>query len=190
MDCLDCHNRPSHNYLSPSRFFDDAVTAGKISRNLPEIKLVTMSILVNDFPTKDSAFQFIESELLSYYESNYPEVFDTNRVELDASIKEIQYQYSQNVFPFMKVKWSAYPNYMGHMENNGCYRCHNDNFVSETTGRIISRDCNLCHMIKAQGTPGEMQYAVGDSALEFQHPIDIKNKWKRMLCAECHSQLY
>lgn len=189
MDCLDCHNRPSHNYLSPSRFFDDAVTAGKISRNLPDIKLVTMSILVNDFPTKDSAFQFIESELLDYYESSYPEVFDTNRIELDATIKEIQYQYSQNIFPFMKVKWSAYPNYLGHMENNGCYRCHNDSFENET-GNVISRDCNLCHMIKAQGTPGQMEYAVGDSSLTFRHPIDIKGKWKTMLCAECHSALF
>lgn len=189
MDCLDCHNRPSHNYQSPSRYFDDAVTAGKISRNLPEIKLVTMNLLVNEFPTKDSAFKFIETELTSYYESNYPEVFDTNRIELDAAIQEIKYQFSQNSFPFMKAQWKAYPNYLGHMENNGCYRCHNDNFQSES-GRVISRDCNLCHLIKAQGIPGEMEYAIGDSSLIFRHPIDIKNKWKRMLCAECHSELY
>jgi hypothetical protein len=189
MDCLDCHNRPSHDYLSPSKYFDEAVTAGKISRNLPEIKLEAMGILARDFPTLDSAYNYIESKLVAFYKSSYPEVLDTNQAELYAAIEEIQHQYSQNAFPFMKVKWSDYPNYLGHQENPGCFRCHNDNFKSET-GRVISRDCNLCHIIKAQGEPEAMQYAVGDSALIFKHPVDIDEEWKTSLCSDCHSALY
>lgn len=79
--------------------------------------------------------------------------------------------------------------HLGHLESNGCYRCHNDNFKSEK-GDVISRDCTLCHLIKAQGTPGNMKYAEGNISLEFKHPIDIKEKWKTKFCAECHLDLY
>lgn len=189
MDCLDCHNRPSHHYRSPVNFIDDAITAGKISSDIPEIKLTAMGILAYDFPTKDSAFAYIDSEIDSYYESYYPEVFDTNRVAIDAAKNAIKEEYSKNIFPLMKVKWSEYPNYMGHLENNGCYRCHNGSFQSEEK-RFISRDCNLCHLIKAQGVPGNMSYANEVESLEFEHPIDIDDEWRTTLCAECHSALY
>jgi RNase P subunit RPR2 len=26
--------------------------------------------------------------------------------------------------------------------------------------------------------------------MEFQHPIDIKDKWKNYFCTECHRELY
>jgi hypothetical protein len=189
MDCLDCHNRPSHNYRSPTNFVDEAITAGKISSDLPEIKLTAMGILVNDFPTTDSAFAYIDREIDDFYLSNYPDVYDTNKVAIDAAKDAMKDGYSKNIFPRMKVKWNEYPNYLGHLENNGCYRCHNDRFQSNS-GTTISRDCNLCHLIKAQGIPGNMEYAAGEGSLEFKHPIDIGNEWKETHCAECHSALF
>jgi len=189
MDCLDCHNRPSHNYESPIKFFDDAMTAGMISSDLPDIKIAAMDILRNEFPTKDSAFKYIASEIYSYYEMLYPELLETDKETIDRAILAIQDGYSKNVFPHMKADWKAYPNYMGHMENNGCYRCHNESFKSEQN-RVISRDCTLCHLIKEQGKPGEMTYSTGNDFLEFEHPVDIKGKWKTMFCAECHAELY
>ena len=88
----------------------------------------------------------------------------------------------------MKAQWSAYPNYMGHVESMGCYRCHNDNFTSND-GHVISRDCTLCHSIKAQGPAGDMEYANADSSLLFKHPHDMDD-WKEMSCYECHKELY
>ncbi|PLW98947.1 MAG: cytochrome C [Marinilabiliales bacterium] len=189
MDCLDCHNRPSHNYRSPTNFIDEAITAGKISSDLPEIKLTAMGILVNDFPTTDSAFAFIDQEIDDFYLSNYPDVYDTNKVAIDAAKSAMKEGYSKNIFPMMKVKWNEYPNYLGHLENDGCYRCHNDRFQNERA-TTISRDCNLCHLIKAQGTPENMEYAEGEGSLEFKHPIDIGDEWKETHCAECHSALF
>jgi RNase P subunit RPR2 len=26
--------------------------------------------------------------------------------------------------------------------------------------------------------------------MEFQHPVDIKTKWKEYFCTECHRELY
>lgn len=190
MDCLDCHNRPSHDYKSPQRFFDDAMTSGKISSDLPDIKVAAMDILRNVFPTKDSAFSYIESEIYGYYDMLYPELMETDKETIDRAILAIKEGYSKNVFPYMKADWKAYPNFMGHIENNGCYRCHNDRFKSTEQTRTISRDCTLCHHIKQQGPPDEMMYATGNDFLEFEHPVDIKGKWKTMFCAECHNELY
>ncbi|MBS4056943.1 MAG: NapC/NirT family cytochrome c [Bacteroidetes bacterium] len=189
MDCLDCHNRPSHDYKSPARYFDAAMTAGKISKDLPDIKTAAMDILRNDFPTLDSAYSYIETEILGYYELMYPDLLESDRETIDAAIAAIKEGYAKNTFPMMKVKWNAYPNYLGHLENDGCYRCHNDAFKNQKN-KVISRDCTLCHLIKEQGRPGEMEFATGQGFLEFKHPVDIKEKWKTKHCAECHFELY
>ena len=66
MDCMDCHNRPSHHLRYPVHFVDDAITAGKISKELPEIKMLCMQILANTFSTTDSAMAYIEKEILDF----------------------------------------------------------------------------------------------------------------------------
>ena len=69
-----------------------------------------MGILVNDFPDKDSAFAYIESEINEYYASSYPDFYDTSISTLNTAIETIKEEYSKNIFPVMKVKWSEYPN--------------------------------------------------------------------------------
>ena len=189
MDCIDCHNRPSHNYGIPQHFIDDAITAGEIARDLPEIKLVAMGILAKDYSTTDSAMMAIKNGVEEFYQANHPEVVQQNKAKLDKAILAIQDRFNRNIFPEMKVKWNKYPLNLGHLESNGCYRCHNDKHKSEN-GRVISRKCDLCHNIVAQGKPGEMEYSASQQALEFRHPIDISDAWKETLCSECHSQLY
>jgi hypothetical protein len=189
MDCIDCHNRPSHNYQVPQNFIDEAISAGKISKDLPDIKFLAMEVLREDYPTKDSAFSAIAFQVKDYFEMFYPEMLETHKSSLDEAIAAIQHGYSRNIFPEMKVKWSEYPNHLGHLETNGCYRCHNDRHVSQQK-RVISRDCNLCHQILAQGRPGELQYSSSFESLEFEHPVDIGTVWKEKLCSDCHFQLY
>jgi hypothetical protein len=75
------------------------------------------------------------------------------------------------------------------MEFDGCFRCHNDRHATPT-GKVISRDCNLCHSIVAQGTPDSMEYSKSFEPLEFKHPVDIDEAWRTELCSSCHSQLY
>lgn len=188
MDCLDCHNRPSHDYLSPSHFVDNSLAAGEISSDIPEIKSIAMEILARDYPTTDSAMNYITARVNSYYERNYEEFLDTGRVVLDQAITAIQDGYKNNIFPFMKAQWSVYPNYIGHVESMGCFRCHNDTFQSDD-GHVISMDCNLCHAIKAQGPAGNMEYAQADSSLIFNHPYEMTD-WQEMACFDCHQELF
>lgn len=189
MDCIDCHNRPSHNYRVPQDFIDDAITAGNISRELPEIKYLAMEILGEDYPTRDSAFNAIRSKVMEFYESMYEEFLESHANEIESAIAAIQTGYARNFFPSMKVNWRHYPNHLGHLETDGCYRCHSDRHVSET-GRFISRDCTLCHSILAQGEPGRMKFSSAFEPLEFQHPINIGDAWKTSFCSTCHFKLY
>ncbi|MGE5406110.1 MAG: hypothetical protein ACM3NR_00250, partial [Methanosarcina sp.] len=82
-----------------------------------------------------------------------------------------------------------YPEHIGHLESNGCFRCHNGSFKSES-GRTISKDCTLCHTIIGQGTPETMEYSTIRQSLSFRHPVDIGTAWSEANCAECHNVLY
>lgn len=189
MDCLDCHNRPSHDYQSPANFIDHALASGSISRELPDVKVVAMDIFNQDYPTRDSAMNAIKIQVNEYYELMYPELLESKKESISKAIVAMQNAYNKNIFPSMAVSWKAYPNHLGHLETNGCYRCHNDKHATED-GRTISRDCNLCHNIEAQGAEGELEYANAMMPLDFKHPVDINEQWKTQLCAECHVNLY
>jgi hypothetical protein len=190
MDCMDCHNRPSHNYQTPIVFINNAITAGSIPKDLPDIKMKAMEVLSKEYSTLDSAKMGIDAELRGYYSTNYPDLYESDFAKIDQAIKGIQEGYSKNIFPEMKVRWSAYPNHIGHLEFNGCFRCHNNRHTAED-GKKISQDCNLCHTIVAQGTPDSMQVIANlGSSLDFFHPNDPDGMWKEGVCSDCHHDLY
>ncbi len=189
MDCLDCHNRPSHNYNSPMTFVNTAISAGAIPQELPEIKMLALEIMGGDYPSKDSAMKYIETTVNEYYESSYSEIYQDRKELIEMAITGLQTEFNKNIFPGMKVNWRAYPNHIGHLEFNGCFRCHNDQH-SDESGKTISMDCNLCHTIVGQGVPDTLQVAKYNESLEFVHPNDPDQYWKEMLCVDCHSGLY
>ena len=189
MDCIDCHNRPSHHYISPPVYFDKAMLTGTISKEIPFIKKVSMEVLRQTFTDTDTALMTIRDQITDFYKTGYQEFHSKNTAIIDSSVSAIQKAFSQNTFPNMAVTYDAYPDHIGHLESEGCFRCHNDAFVSES-GRKITRDCNLCHTIVGQGQPGNMQYTNVRDTLEFQHPIDIGTVWKEANCSECHRYLY
>ena len=189
MDCLDCHNRPSHNYLTPQEFIDFNMAAGEISVELPEIKMVSIKLINKEYSTEDTAMILIDSLVNKYYSKNYPDIYDTNKVLIDKAIAGIQNAFKKNVFPEMKASWDAYPNHIGHKEFNGCFRCHNDMHTS-AYGEIISKECKNCHTILVQGTADDLQVAAFNESLEFIHPVDVDGAEKEMNCTECHRYLY
>jgi nitrate/TMAO reductase-like tetraheme cytochrome c subunit len=189
MDCIDCHNRPSHNYESPTVYFDKAMVTGDISKDVPFMKKASMEILREAFTDKDTALMKIRDGITNFYKTNHPDLYSENTEKINTSIAGIQKAFSRNTFPRMKVTYDVYPEHIGHLESNGCFRCHNGSFKSET-GRTISKDCDLCHTILGQGTPGSMEYATIRQSLSFRHPIDIGTAWQEANCSECHLQLY
>jgi len=189
MDCMDCHNRPSHNYQTPTKFINHQMAAGTINADLPEIKRLTMELLAGEFTHTDSALKTIETTVWNFYMENYPDVFTEKEQSIKEAVLGIQNAFAVNIFPEMNAKWDAYPSHIGHMEFNGCFRCHNDQHSADN-GKIISKDCNLCHSIMSQGTGETLDVARFDASLEFKHPVDIDEAWKESLCSDCHRYMY
>jgi len=189
MDCMDCHNRPSHEFRSPSRYVNDLLAAQNKISSIPWFKSAAMDALKLSYSTSDSAFTGIKNKIINFYKSNYADFYKQYNQQIISAINDVRNVYASNAFPEMKVDNNAYPRHIGHLETNGCFRCHNNNFKSQT-GRLISKDCNLCHTIVAQGKSTDMKYTGINASLEFIHPVDIGDAWKESNCMDCHSQLY
>jgi len=150
MDCIDCHNRPSHIYLSPDDALDRKLAEGQIPNQLPFIKRQAMELIMASYETGDLARETITGKLNSWYQENYPELVAANPEMLADAVKGVVAAYSDNVFPEMKVEWGTYINHIGHGPDFdiGCFRCHDD--MHETPdGKTISADCNTCHTLLA-----------------------------------------
>ena len=186
MDCMDCHNRPSHDYLTPSRFINTAMKAGELPRELPNIKALAMDVCEDEYDSTDSALQNIQERVLAYYQEDHPDIFRDKKDLVDKAAETIQKLYTQYIFPEMKVRWDVHSNHIGHLDFKGCFRCHSGQFASKND-EIIRHDCNLCHLITAQGPPEDMEVGMLRQPLEFRHPVDIDQAWKEALCSDCHS---
>jgi nitrate/TMAO reductase-like tetraheme cytochrome c subunit len=152
MDCMDCHNRPTHAFQMPERAVDEAITAGRISRQLPFVKKKSVELLRADYPDRGVAAARITAGLADYYRTSYPEVYRTHRPLVELAAEQVKAIYLRNVFPEMKVTWGTYPNNLGHADFLGCFRCHGGSHVS-ADGKMISPDCTSCHTILAMEDP-------------------------------------
>lgn len=146
MDCMDCHNRPTHIFELPEAAVDHALASGAISPGLPGIKKLALELLKKDYPSQEAAAAAIPAMLERHYRQR-PGFDLRNRDEVLRAGRAIAEIYTRNVFPRMKVGWGTYPNNIGHMDFPGCFRCHDDR--TSTDGRKITQDCNTCHRILA-----------------------------------------
>jgi len=188
MDCMDCHNRPSHSYNSAVVYMDNALISGTVPEELPYIKKASMKVLGDKFSTTDSAFMAIRNSISNYYLNKHPEIYNSHKDLIEKAIVGIQGEFQKYTFPQMNASSASYLNHIGHWESDGCFRCHSGRHVSEK-GNVISKDCNLCHTIIAQGTTDDLETAPYTNTLEFRHPIDIGTSWKDSNCTECHRSL-
>lgn len=148
MDCVDCHNRPTHTFQLPDRALDDAMSTGNISSTLPYIKKEGLAVLKQEYPDRDAARRQIAASLTAFYQSKYPQLYAQDRKRVDEAIAAVQNIFARNVFPDMKITWGTYANNLGHMDAPGCFRCHDGNHAS-ADGRTIPNDCGTCHELKA-----------------------------------------
>ncbi len=150
MDCVDCHNRPTHEFDLPENAVDKQMSAGHISPELPYIRKKAVEVLKVNYPTRDVARQNIIAELNTFYRSNYPQVYQTRRTLVQQAGDEIAAIYLRNIFPDMHVTWGVHPNNLGHNDSPGCFRCHDGSHTS-ADGQTITNDCSACHQVLAAG---------------------------------------
>jgi len=186
MDCVDCHTRPSHIYRSPDYAVDQALAIGQISPSLPFIKKIAVEAMSEEYKTQEEGMAAIDSSIRAYYDDLYPNISDSLQTEILAASAAVQNEFALNIFPIMKVRWSEYPDNIGHFDWPGCNRCHLGNHVNDK-GEKITHNCDACHRILAQGSGERRQVASTEEGLEFVHPEDIYEAWREMPCSDCHT---
>jgi len=185
MDCIDCHNRPTHIYSSPVQAVDLAISSGQLDRTLPYIRRQAVAVLARPYATTQEALRSIADSLTAYYRLQYPTVVQKHPGLIARAAAAVQRIFTQDFFPEMGVDWRTYPDNVGHLDFPGCFRCHDGLHVSPS-GKVISRDCRTCHAILAQG-PSPGLGTTNLDGLDFAHPVDVGGAWKDNNCSMCHT---
>jgi hypothetical protein len=199
MSCYDCHNRAGHAEPLPGKAVDQAMMEHAISPSIPWIKKNALAMVANGFAT-DEELQRAVRGLTAEYHRDYPYLFVGQPQVIGRSLGTI----NQLGVQFMEAKAAeqgdVYPNYLGHTDSSGCFRCHDGGHFKIVEGRLsdepIPSACSTCHTFPTSGenAPSVM---VGSPPLThssrlwvFEHKSDASSGGERANCSQCHSQTY
>jgi hypothetical protein len=150
MDCVDCHNRPSHTFKPASVEIDNALEDGRIDKTLPFIKREGLRVLDGKYASKEEAQAGIAREVETFYKTKYADLATSKATTIAAASKALGDIYSWNVFPKMKVTWGTYKSNLGHEDDAGCFRCHDKQHVTADGSEKIGGGCKTCHTLLAE----------------------------------------
>ena len=166
MDCVDCHNRPTHQFDgSPVQALDWAFGHGHLDAMVPYLRKLAPDILAAEDRPREGVEKVFLTELSAAYDKFHPELKPDDETLKEAA-EGLAELYRRNVFPKMKVGWDTYPTHIGHAgeqeDLRGCFRCHDENHETKD-GQALSQDCDLCHQILAQEeNPAELDEVLRD----------------------------
>lgn len=179
LDCIDCHNRPTHIFHSPNQALDISLWLDRIDPSIPSIKLNAAAALVQsaDAESGPQGLHQIAEKLSKEYQGY------KDAQAIQEAVSETQNIYLNNFFPEMKTNWQVRPDNIGHHIRPGCFRCHDGKHI-DRSGKSIADSCSSCHVIIAQGWQPKAQ-AVTLEGLKFQHPGgEIP---PGIICSDCHN---
>jgi hypothetical protein len=137
MDCMDCHNRPSHAIAATrERAVNESMARGAIPTSLPFVHREAVKALKAGNP----------SLVRDFYKRQQPQVFAAKSSDVEKAVAGVDDLYRRNVFPAMNVTFGTYANNIGHVDSPGCFRCHDDDHKSKD-GKAIGQECETCHAI-------------------------------------------
>lgn len=159
MDCIDCHNRPTHVFRSPEDALDLAIADGHIDRSLPFLRREGVRLLKVEYPSHEAARAAIRAGLLEFYEKLDSAAYAGRKAAAESVAKELGDIWATNVWPDMRITWGTYPSFIGHDASPGCWRCHDDGHKTRDGNSTLSQDCALCHSVLAQD---DEDFQIGD----------------------------
>ena len=190
MDCMDCHNRPAHNFDTPDIAVDRALAASVMSPTLPWVKSLAVETLSKEYATRDQAHDGMRKAVTAFYAEKYPDVSAARGTDITKLADALETIYDGSVFPEMKVSWATYPSNLGHRNSAGCFRCHDGKHVSPE-GKTLISECKACHTMPQRGPQSGMGEAMATTEKDW-HPWQTPEKHlaiekhKNILCHECH----
>lgn len=149
MDCVDCHNRPTHIFLPPEKALDEWLSDGLLDPSIPWIRAIGEEIVRIEYESTEAALAGI-AELPELYKQRYPEHWEEFGEKVKASVPVLQDMHSLYVYPQMNLQWNTYSSMLGHPteHTNACFRCHNGVMLDEENIPITT-ECAACHSVLA-----------------------------------------
>ncbi len=147
MDCIDCHNRPTHIYDQADERIDFGLLSKRINPKIEGIREDSLKTVTSKYATREEAQEKIGPDLMALQQQRNPDqakMYEKDIVQAGEYLVEI---YLNNVWPETAVDWGTYNSHLGHDladEGFGCWRCHDEEHENEN-GDTISQDCALCH---------------------------------------------
>ena len=197
MDCMDCHNRDPHPFLSPERLLDEALASGQVDASLPFVKREGMKLLATADVSQEAGVEAM-SGLRDFFDTEYADVAKTKTGEIDQAVEALQEIYSHTTFPRMNVTWEAYDDDSAHQGTSGCFRCHDGQHLDAEQNAIPS-DCTTCHSVPVTSGPGQaLELALLASLVpQYDSPESHKSpdfRWEHRIlagdsCVDCHGPM-
>jgi nitrate/TMAO reductase-like tetraheme cytochrome c subunit len=143
MDCIDCHNRATHQFQPPEEIIADFMTQGTIDQSLPYINLKATEALYPQNSTLQEAYSKLDA-IENFYATDYPDLYAQKKASIESSIAQLKIVAQLTTFPDMKVNWDTYPDNATHV---GCFRCHGALVSTQgpDKGNTVDVSCTLCH---------------------------------------------
>lgn len=147
MDCIDCHNRPTHIYEMPEERVDFGLLSKVINQQIPGIREDSLTVINKLYESRELAEENMINDLLLLQKKRDPAMAEKFKSDIIKSGNFLLEAYLGNVWPEMNVQWGTYKEHLGHQwadDGYGCWRCHDDSHEN-SSGETISQDCSICH---------------------------------------------
>ncbi len=150
MDCVDCHNRPTHVFLPPDKALDDLLADGTIDPTIPWIRSLSYELITQTYESDEQAMEGI-AQLPALYHERFEAAWDLYADKLEEIVPVLQDLHSTYIYPEMNIQWNTYPSLIGHptAHTSACFRCH-DGVLVDAQGVGITNDCKSCHFVLAE----------------------------------------
>jgi hypothetical protein len=159
MDCVDCHNRPTHTFLVPSKAVDWIIDTHPDLQALPYYKKQAVAAIKGEYPTRAAGMAAVRQAVMDFYSGSYPDV-SASQADLVTKGADLASQaYGKTTFPDMDTNWETHPNHIGHDDFPGCWRCHDDEMSTADGEHTIPQDCETCHIFLVEDSPAYPKFA-------------------------------
>ena len=147
MDCIDCHNRPTHIYDMPVERVDFGLLSKAINPAIPGIREDSIIVIQRQYDTREEAQEKMVEHLVKLQALRGAAQAEQYEADIRTAGEYLLKAYLANVWPELNLQWGTYMDHLGHQNEElgfGCFRCHDEEHNNEE-GESITQDCSLCH---------------------------------------------
>ncbi|MCP4591260.1 MAG: cytochrome C [bacterium] len=155
LDCIDCHNRPTHHFESPPKAVDELLVNNPDFVELPYFKRFAVAAIDGEYPSNAEGRAAVGEAVLSYYRESHPDLLASRGDLISRAAAGAASVYARTTFPEMNTGWQTHANNIGHDDFPGCWRCHDDEMETSDGKHVIPQDCENCHIFLADDVPDQ-----------------------------------